>query len=124
MDCLRCDGPVAAYSIGDRRAPVCERCGWVGIEASLTGAGEDGPPESWDDAIGRMSDRRVAAASTRTRLPGTVLPERQEERDGEAETPRGVERRSIDGLADPVADPGSESGAEAEADPGIEQGDG
>ncbi|AUV83356.1 hypothetical protein C2R22_18315 [Salinigranum rubrum] len=52
MDCPECGAPLATYRLGDREAPVCERCGHVGIEAEHRGA--RARVESWSEALRRF----------------------------------------------------------------------
>lgn len=60
MDCPECGGPVDDYVLRGREAPVCGRCGWVGIEADHRGTGLT--DESWDEALGRFYERRTGTA--------------------------------------------------------------
>jgi predicted flap endonuclease-1-like 5' DNA nuclease len=75
MDCKRCSGPLEAYRLGGRRAAICQRCGWVGVKASLRGEGQREPPESWDDALGRVTELRIATDRDETTLPGVATGE-------------------------------------------------
>jgi predicted flap endonuclease-1-like 5' DNA nuclease len=69
MDCQRCSGPLEAYTLGGRSAAICQQCGWVGVKASLQGDGERESPESWDEALGRVTERRVSTDRDETTLP-------------------------------------------------------
>jgi hypothetical protein len=82
VNCPRCDRPLETYALGGRHASTCERCGWVGIDASF--AGEERPEtESWAAALGRVSERRV----TTDRGPNPPVPTAEESGDaGPAET--------------------------------------
>lgn len=52
MDCPECGTPLVTYRLADREAPVCERCGHVGIEAEHRAA--RARVESWSDALERF----------------------------------------------------------------------
>jgi hypothetical protein len=52
MDCPECGTPLVTYRLGEREAPVCERCGHVGIEAEHRPA--RARVESWSDALRRF----------------------------------------------------------------------
>jgi uncharacterized Zn finger protein (UPF0148 family) len=52
MDCPECGTPLVTYRLGDREAPVCERCGHVGIDAEHRPARTR--VESWSDALRRF----------------------------------------------------------------------
>lgn len=67
MECPECGGPLDAYVLDGREASICERCGWVGIEADHRGEGVT--PESWDDALARFYERHVATERRRSDLP-------------------------------------------------------
>ncbi len=58
MDCPECGAPLVTYRLGDREAPVCERCGHVGIEAEHRAARER--VESWSDALRRFYGTEAA----------------------------------------------------------------
>lgn len=70
MDCPECGGSLAAYALRGREAAVCERCGWVGIEADHRG--EAASAESWDDALHRFYDRHVETERRRADLPSVA----------------------------------------------------
>ena len=67
MDCPECGGALAAYVLEGREAAVCERCGWVGIEAEHRG--EPRPAESWGDALDRFYDRHAETERRTAELP-------------------------------------------------------
>lgn len=116
MDCPECGGSLAAYALRGREASVCERCGWVGIEADHRG--EAASTESWDDALSRFYDRYVETERRRADLPSVAAPDPAREAaaaDGEGDDPTrdGTER----GDAGP-ADGTAEDGAGDDADDG------
>ncbi|MFB6297801.1 MAG: hypothetical protein ABEH56_04705 [Salinirussus sp.] len=75
MDCPRCDGELDSYSLGGHQATVCEDCGWTGIEGRLGDSGEAEPSESWTDAIGRVTERRVTTVKSPSELPPFIADE-------------------------------------------------
>ncbi|MFB6136290.1 MAG: hypothetical protein ABEJ04_05985 [Halobacteriaceae archaeon] len=52
MNCPQCDGTLSTYTFDEREAFVCERCGYVGIEADHHG--DPVEVESWTDALRRF----------------------------------------------------------------------
>jgi len=60
MDCPQCGGTLSTYSYDDREAFVCERCGYVGIEADHHG--EPVEVESWTDALRRFHEEHEESA--------------------------------------------------------------
>jgi uncharacterized Zn finger protein (UPF0148 family) len=58
MDCPECGAPLVTYRLGDREAPVCERCGHVGIEAEHRAA--RARVESWTEALRRFYGTEAA----------------------------------------------------------------
>lgn len=52
MNCPQCDGTLSTYTFDEREAFVCERCGYVGIEADHHG--EPVEAETWTDALRRF----------------------------------------------------------------------
>ena len=52
MECPQCEDPLVRYALGGREAVICERCGYVGIEADHHGRPR--AVESWDDALRRF----------------------------------------------------------------------
>ena len=54
MDCPQCDTALTTYALQGHEALVCERCGYVGIEADHHGTPRNA--ESWHDALRRFYD--------------------------------------------------------------------
>jgi hypothetical protein len=96
MECPRCRGRVEAYTLGRREAAICQECGWVGVTTSLSGEGDTEAPESWDEALDRVTDRQVSKDRDYRPMPPVV---------SEAETP------------DVADDP--EKGDSSKEDPGL-----
>jgi hypothetical protein len=63
MDCPECGSVLATYTLSGREASVCERCGFVGIEADHAGDGDLLAVESWDDALRRYHEEVPALGS-------------------------------------------------------------
>jgi hypothetical protein len=54
MDCPQCGTALTTYALRGHEALVCERCGYVGIEADHHGTPRE--VESWHDALRRFYD--------------------------------------------------------------------
>jgi hypothetical protein len=54
MDCPQCGTALTTYALRGHEALVCERCGYVGIEADHHGTAREA--ESWRDALRRYYD--------------------------------------------------------------------
>jgi hypothetical protein len=63
MDCPQCGSGLVTYALSGREASVCERCGFVGIEADHAGDGDLLAVESWDDALRRYHEDVPALGS-------------------------------------------------------------
>lgn len=56
MDCPRCDGPLATFTLDGAEAVRCEACGYVGVEADHRPV-ERRADETWAEAIARFRRR-------------------------------------------------------------------
>ena len=93
MDCPECGSPLVTFRLAEREAPVCDQCGYVGIEAEHRGG--RGRVETWSDALRRFYGSTEADADDFT------VPIRPTDREGSrrarAETWADALRRFYDG---------------------------
>lgn len=54
MDCPRCGGGLATYTLDGKEAAVCEGCGYLGVPADLRH--EAVQRETWTDALQRFHE--------------------------------------------------------------------
>jgi hypothetical protein len=116
MDCPECGGALAAYVLEGREAAVCERCGWVGIEAEHRG--EPRPAESWGDALDRFYDRHAETERRTADLPTVAAaggPAGERETDAD-ETDEADDEYEADDERETDADEADETDDERETD--------
>ncbi len=111
MDCPECGGALAAYVLEGREAAVCERCGWVGIEAEHRG--EPRSAESWGDALDRFYDRHAETERRTADLPTVAAAGGDDASD---EPPNDGGERGANAADDRETETGDEDGAEHETD--------
>ena len=58
MSCPRCGGPLETYRLRDHETPGCPDCGFV--DSAVTHERAERKTESWEDALERFRERRVA----------------------------------------------------------------
>jgi DNA-directed RNA polymerase subunit M/transcription elongation factor TFIIS len=85
MDCPQCDTALTTYALQGREALVCERCGYVGIEADHHGTPHSA--ESWNDALSRFYDESGVDSDPHVPVRPTVESGDDAESDTRSETP-------------------------------------
>ncbi|MFB6148628.1 MAG: hypothetical protein ABEJ48_03085 [Halobacteriales archaeon] len=76
MDCPRCGGAVETYTLGEREASSCDRCGWVGIDAILQDEPTRPENDSWEEVIQQASAGQVRTERSKTMVsPGGAATE-------------------------------------------------
>jgi hypothetical protein len=110
MDCPQCEGgTLVTYTLDEREAHVCDRCGYVGIPADHHG--ERDAPESWNDALRRYHEEHPAIGTDTAEVPI-----RRSAPDRDVEGPRTWEE-VLDEYGGSASDDRTDDGATAPDDP-------